>query len=197
MEAAPASVPAGVCKLLGGRCPSLGAARDAVGKEKAERQKERKREGESGESRAGRADGRVAGARRRSRRKAAAAPSLARQPAGPRTGWARGAGTMCLRSLPAATQRLRRPGPAARVPQVSVCLRRVGVPLAIAECPKLPQHPQWGAEAGAGRVDLPAAKTFIMGWTPEGLGGDLRCRQFSEVHAQRGICLIYILEPVL
>lgn len=80
---------------------------------------------------------------------------------------------------------------------MSVCLRRVGVPLAIAECPKLPQHPQWGAEAGAGRVDLPAAKTFIMGWTPEGLGGDLRCRQFSEVHAQRGICLIYILEPVL
>ena len=55
MEAAPASVPAGVCKLLGGRCPSLGAARDAVGKEKAERQKERKREGESGESGAGRA----------------------------------------------------------------------------------------------------------------------------------------------
>lgn len=174
MEAAPASVLAGVCKLLGGRCPSLGAARDAVGKEKAERQKERKREGESGESRAGRADGKVAGARRRSRRrrsgrKTAAAPSLARQPAGPRTGWARGAGTMCLRSLPAATQRLQRPGQAAPVPQVSVCLQRVGVPLAIAKCPKSPQHPPWGAEAGAGRVDLPAAKTFIMGWTPEGL----------------------------
>jgi hypothetical protein len=35
-------------------------------------------------------------------------------------------------------------------------------------------------------MDLPAAKTFIMGWTPEGLGGDLRCRPFSEVHAQMG-----------
>lgn len=114
-------------------------------------------------------------------------PSLAFQPADP---GADGLGARCWDHVPALAPG-RHPAPpavglAARAPQVSVYLRRVGVPLAIAKCPKLPLHSQQGAEASAGRVDLPAAKTFIMGWTPEGLGGDLRCRQFSEVHAQMG-----------
>lgn len=114
-------------------------------------------------------------------------PSLAGQPAGP---GADRLGARCWDHVPALAPG-RHPAPpaaglAARAPQVSVSLRRVGVPFAIAKCPKLPLHSQRGAEASAGRVDLPAAKTFIMRWTPEGLGGDLRCRQFSEVHAQMG-----------
>lgn len=107
-----------------------------------------------------------------------------RQPAGP--GWL---GARCpdhvRRSLPAATQRLRLARDCAGAPSVRVA-RRAGVPRVLAQRPRLPARPQSRLATGAGRVDLPAAKTFIMGWTPEGLGGDLRCRPFSEVHAQMG-----------
>lgn len=92
MEAAPARVPARVCKRLGGRRPSPGAARDAVGKEKAERQKGR-REGESG----GSGEARQQGAGRTEEEEeeqepeqeveeGGGTPSSARQPAGPRAG---------------------------------------------------------------------------------------------------------------
>lgn len=67
------------------------------------------------------------------------APCLARQPAGPRGGLgARCGDHVRPRSPPAAaaTRRSGGPGlPAARAPQVSVCLRRVGVPLAFARGP--------------------------------------------------------------
>lgn len=89
------------------------------------------------------------------------------------------------RSLPAATQRLRLARDCAGAPSVRVA-RQAGVPRVLAQRPRLPARPQRGFAIRAGRVDLPAAKTFIMGWTPEGLGGDLRCRPFSEVHAQMG-----------
>ena len=194
MEAAPARVPARVCKLLGRPAPLPGSSRHAVGKEKAERQERKKR------GRVNPRDSRSGGAARASGRieeeeeeeelaveEGCGALSLARQPAGP---WAGELDSRRWNHVPAlAPGRHPAPpaaGPAARAPQVPVSLRRVGVRVASAKCPALPLHSQRGAEASAGRVDLPAAKTFIMGWTPEGLGGDLRCRQFSEVHAQMG-----------
>lgn len=90
------------------------------------------------------------------------------------------------RSLPVASQRLRRAGRAARAPQVSERLRREASRGCSPSAPSCRRARRGDAEAGAGRVDLPAAKTFIMDWTAEGLGGDLRCRPFSEVHAQMG-----------
>lgn len=155
-------------------------------RESGKKERKRKREGESGRQRRSKSSaGEQWGEERRRWSKAAPSGSLAANLLAP-AGWARGARAMCgARS---------RPPPSAsgwpetaRAPQVSEwrggrvsrecspsapgCRRvRSGDSLAI----------------GARRVDLPAAKTFIMGWTPEGLGGDLRCRPFSEVHAQMG-----------
>lgn len=78
---------------------------------------------------------------------------------------------------------------AARAPPVSVRVRRrrVGIPS--------------GSGVGSlrGGLDLPAAKTFILGWTALDLGGCLRRRRasFQRFMLKGGICLIYILEPVL
>lgn len=171
----------------GGRRPSQGAAGDAVGKESGKKEKE-KREGESRRKLSGKSSG------GEEEEEGSGAPCLARQPAGPRAGWARGAGTMCPRSPPAAaaTRRLRRPRApgCAGAPSVRVSAAG-GCPARVRQGPQVCRGARGRGSRrkparGGGRVDLPAAKTFIMGCTPEGLEGDLRCRQFSEVHAQMG-----------
>nr|CAI9695353.1 unnamed protein product [Rangifer tarandus platyrhynchus] len=95
---------------------------------------------------------------------------------------------MCLRSLPAAaaTRRLRRPRAlgCAGAPSVRVSAAG-GCPARDRQGPQVCRGVRGRGSRrkparGGGRVDLPAAKTFIMGCTPEGLEGDLRCRQFSE-----------------
>lgn len=197
MEAAPAPVP--------GR--SLRAARAAGAppreqpgtrlEKKAERKKEKeKREGESRRKLSGKSSGKSGRSEEEEEEEeeGSGAPCLARQPAGPGAGWARGAGTMCLRSLPAAaaTRRLRRPRAlgCAGAPSVRVSAAG-GCPARDRQGPQVCRGVRGRGSRrkparGGGRVDLPAAKTFIMGCTPEGLEGDLRCRQFSEVHAQMG-----------
>lgn len=152
-------------------------------RESGKKEKERGRVnlGDSGEVRAARES---SGARR-----GGGGARLCRLGPSPPTCWPRRAG--CAVTGPcAALAPGRHPAPpagpdCAGAPSVRVA-RRAGVPRVLAQRPRLPAHPQQGLVIGARRMDLPVAKTFIMGWTPEGLGGDLRCRPFSEVHAQMG-----------
>lgn len=112
---------------------------------------------------------------------------------------------MCPRSPPAAaaTRRLRRPGlSAARAPQVSVCLRRVAVPLAIARGPKFAAAPAAGAPggsqpgAGGGWIYLPP-RPSLWAALQRALKETLDAGSFQRFMLKWGICLIYILEPVL
>lgn len=156
-------------------------------RKRKDRKKERKREGESGRKQSWQGstgewqERGAGGAGGRLRRPP---PSPANLLAPGRAGRAVPGPCACARSRPPPSASS---GPAgcAGAPSVGVSAAG-GCPARDRQVPTLPLHPPQGAEAGAGRVDLPAAKTFIMGWTPEGLGGDLRCRQFSEVHAQMG-----------
>nr|XP_055109210.1 uncharacterized protein LOC129468112 [Symphalangus syndactylus] len=190
MEAAPAPVPGRSLQAARRPRPSLGAARDrgwkgeSGKKERKEKERGRVNLGESAEGRAAsecpeRGGGGGEGDGEEEEEEEGSAPP----PSPPTCRGACGAWDHVPALAPG-----RHPAPpvAARAPQVSVCLRRVGVRLALPSAPSCRRAPQREREAGAGRVYLPAAKTFIMGCTSEGLGGNLRCRQFSEVHAQMG-----------
>ena len=142
----------GTCSRPGPEFASCSAAgappREQPGtrlEKKAERQKESKREGESRRRQSGKSSRESARSwrrrrRRRRRRKAAALPPCPANLRAPD-----GLGARCGDHVPAlAPGRHPEPpaaGPAARAPQVSVCLQRVGVPLAIAKCPTLPLGP--------------------------------------------------------
>ena len=116
---------------------------------------------------------------------------------GPRTGWARGAGTMCLRSLPAATQSLRLPGRLRGRPKCPcVCSGWVSR----SRSPSAPRC-RW-ARSGArkpargGWIYLPP-RPSLWAELQRALEETLDAGSFQRFMLKWGICLIYILEPVL
>lgn len=177
LQAAPPPAP------LPGSCPGRSRKRESGKKERKKKKRGRVNPGDSGEARAARESGGPSGGGGGARLRRRPGPSR-RQPAGSGEPGAR-CPDHVRRSLPAATQRLGR-ARTARAPQASErCGGRVS--RGCSPCaPGCRRVRSGGLTVSAGRVDLPAAKTFIMGRTPEGLGGDLRCGPFSEVHAQMG-----------